>query len=248
MGVKGWLLRFPSLELLRRNLGERLQDVADRLLVSDTQNLRRERRRRALGTSLDFIQRELPGAPAFSRPLHLLRHALGQVQVAGEGLYLEFGVFRGTTLNWLASLTDHTLYGFDSFEGLPERWRDGFEPGRFRVRRMPAVRRNVRLVPGWFDQSLPAFLAEHPEPVAFLHVDCDLYSSTKCVLDHLGPRLAPGSVIVFDEFLNYPGWEDGESRAFRELVAASRLEFSYLGYCDLGQQVAVRISRNPGIS
>jgi hypothetical protein len=245
MGVRSWLLGGPTRELLRRTLGERWQNGLDWLLVSDTQNLRRERQRQALESSVKFIERELPEAPSFSRPLHLLSHALGQVRVEGEGLYLEFGVYRGTTIDWLAARTSHVVHGFDSFEGLPDRWREGFERGRFKTGGLPSVRKNVRLVPGWFDQTLPGFVTEHREPVAFLHVDCDLYSSTRTIFSFLGERLVPGSVIVFDEFFNYPGWEDGEARAFRETVKALALEFEYLGYCHLGQQVAVRVLRNP---
>jgi hypothetical protein len=239
MGVRSWLFGGPTRELLRRTLGERVQNALDWLVVSDDQNLRRERQRQALASSVEFIARELPEAPSFSRPFHLLGHALDQVKI--EGLYLEFGVYKGTTINWMASRTVHRIFGFDSFQGLPDRWREGFERGRFKTGGLPSVRENVHLVPGWFDQTLPAFVAEHPEPVAFLHVDCDLYSSTRTIFDSLGDRLVAGTVIVFDEFFNYPGWETGEALAFREMVQARSLSFEYLGYCHLGQQLAVRI-------
>jgi predicted O-methyltransferase YrrM len=96
-------------------------------------------------------------------------------------------------------------------------------------------------VKGWFDQSIAPFAMEHPEPIGFLHVDSDLYSSAKTIFDLLGSRLRPGSVIVFDEFFNYPGWEEGEYRAFMELVRVRNLRFEYLAYCDYGQQVTVRL-------
>jgi len=244
MGVRSWLFGGPTRELLRRTVGERVQNALDWLAVSDDQNLRRERQRRALASSVEFIERELPEAPSFSRPLHLLGHALSEVKI--EGLYLEFGVYKGTTINWMASRTIHEIHGFDSFQGLPDRWREGFERGRFKTRGLPSVRENVHLVPGWFDQTLPGFATEHPGPVAFLHVDCDLYSSTRTIFNALGDRLAAGTVIVFDEYFNYPGWEAGEALAFRELVQARGLSFEYLGYCHLGQQLAVRILATAG--
>lgn len=50
---------------------------------------------------------------------------------------------------------------------------------------------------GWFDETLPKFAAEVEGPAAFLHVDCDLYSSTRTVFEALGDRVVPGTVIVF---------------------------------------------------
>ena len=53
----------------------------------------------------------------------------------------------------------------------------------------------MRLYKGWFEQTLPAFLegqrgrARAELRIAFVHMDCDIYSSTKCVLDCLAPHL-----------------------------------------------------------
>jgi hypothetical protein len=46
-------------------------------------------------------------------------------------LWLEFGVANGTTINYISKFTTDKVYGFDSFEGLPEKWRDGFDKGAF---------------------------------------------------------------------------------------------------------------------
>ena len=80
---------------------------------------------------------------------------------------------------------------------------------------------------------------DNPGPVAFIHVDCDLYSSTKTILSLLAPRLVSGSVILFDEYFNYPNWEQHEFKAFQEFVAASAVKYTYLAFAR--QQVAVRI-------
>ena len=65
-------------------------------------------------------------------------------------------------------------------------------------------------------------LGQHPGPVAFLHLDVDRYSSTRTVLELLGDRIVPGTVIAFDEFFNYPGWREGEYRAFNEFCRQRR--------------------------
>lgn len=116
-----------------------------------------------------------------------------------EGWVCEFGVWEGESLRILAGLfKPRTVYGFDSFEGLPEDWiKPLFPKGRFKLDALPAgMPSNVLLVPGMFEDTLPAFgLAD--KLVAFAHVDCDLFSSTKTVLEHI--RFAPGAVVVFDE-------------------------------------------------
>ncbi len=125
---------------------------------------------------------------------------------------------------------------------MPEAWRPGFEQGAFRRTDLPEVAGNVDLVVGWFDQTLPGFLAERPgEPVALLHVDCDLYSSTRTVFSQLGERIVAGTVIVFDEYFNYPGWRAHEYQAFQEFVRERGLRYEYLGLVPGNQQVAVRV-------
>lgn len=200
----------------------------------------RERALRALADTVDYIDDHLPDAVGFETQKEVTEYALKQVAV--EGHYLEFGVYTGGTIRFIAKRAGHrTIHGFDSFKGLPEDW-SGFQldAAAFDANgRLPKVPANVRLYPGWFEQSLPAWLAAHAGPVAFMHVDCDLYSSTKTIFDLLGDRLVPGTIILFDEYFNYANWRNHEFRAFQELVAARRLEYSYLAYAR--QQVVVRI-------
>ena len=52
----------------------------------------------------------------------------------------------------------------------------------------------VRLVKGWFNDTLPPFLREfRPHPTLILHLDADLYSSTIFVLRQMKPHLRPGT-------------------------------------------------------
>ena len=84
--------------------------------------------------------------------------------------------------------------------------------------------------------------------MAFLHVDCDLYSSASFVLTQLKDRIQPGTVIVFDEYFNYPGWRKHEHRAFVEFIDATGLSFRYDSFLRCGQPVCVVIDdgvRNP---
>lgn len=189
-----------------------------------------------------FANAELSGVESFGGRNQLLTHAMGLVSPEGEGLLAEFGVFRGATINHIARLTDRTVHGFDSFEGLPEKWGEGYEAGKFRIDGLPKVRDNVVLHKGWFDEVLPGFREQYPQSVDFLHLDADLYSSTRTVLEMLADRIGPGTVIVFDEFFGYPGWERGEYKAFEEFVERNGVEFEYVGWVPSGEQVAVRIT------
>ena len=187
-----------------------------------------------------FIIEHMPLAKRFERRFDLLDFALKNV-LYQNGLYLEFGVFKGKTINHIAEkMQEKCVWGFDSFEGLPETWRTGFDQGVFQTDELPEVRDNVRIVKGYFDTSIPVFKEEHKERCSFLHVDCDLYSSTSTIFELLQDRIVPGTVIVFDEFFNYPGWRNGEYKAFMEFAERCGHGYEYIGYTT-NQQVAVRM-------
>ncbi len=149
-----------------------------------------------------------------------------------SGLVVEFGVWRGNTANIIAeAIAPRVLWGFDSFEGLPENWDRGsgvYKAGHFGLQgNTPAVLPNVRLVKGWFKDTIPGFLDEHPGPVAFIHVDSDLKSSAETILNLLNDRIVPGTVIRFDEIVDwtgriYPNWRKGEYLALEEWLEKGR--------------------------
>ncbi|MBP0447915.1 class I SAM-dependent methyltransferase, partial [Roseomonas sp. SSH11] len=194
----------------------------------------------ASAPALSYLNERLQEAQPCNSRFEVFDRALQSIP--DHGLICEFGVFKAESINYIADqLPDRALFGFDSFEGLPEHWRKEFGPGAFSVEGvLPEVRQNVRLIKGWFDATLPDFAAKHDGPVALLHIDCDLYSSTRCVLDHLGSRLMAGSILIFDEFFNYPGWEEHEFRAFAEFAEQRKLPHEYLAYNATHEQVAIR--------
>ncbi len=236
---------------LQHQLNEAIKDQADRLAEITANYEHRQRRdlffaaeRDAAADSAKFALEVMPTVPRFPDPHATLNHALSLMD-DGDGMVLEFGVYTGTTLKIIANATNgRDVYGFDSFTGLPEDWRTGFGAGAFGVEQLPDVP-GAELIAGWFDEVLPGFVAEHPGPVAFLHVDCDLYSSTKTVLELVGSRLRAGSIVLFDEYFNYQGWRDHEHKAWMEFVAQTGVEFSYEGYSVDHEQVIVKITEVP---
>jgi hypothetical protein len=198
-------------------------------------------RERATASAADFVTAHMPGALSFYTAREVLRHCLACLQ--GDGQILEFGVFRGGTIDYMArTCPKREFHGFDTFEGLPAGWSGtGYEAGAFSARgRLPRVPRNVTLHKGLFDITLPAWLTVNDRPIALVHIDSDLYTSASTVLRLLRSRIEPATIIVFDEYFGYPGWEHGEHRAFVEFIRDSGARFEYL--CHARQQVAVRIT------
>lgn len=197
--------------------------------------------------------REVKTLPALpSEPLHWVM----QNKLAKQGkdlLWLEFGVWKGQSIKYISGFTDQTIYGFDSFEGLPEYWRESFDIGAFSEGgRMPQVPSNVKLIKGWFENTLPIFLEEHEDKqISFAHLDADLYSSTSFVLSSIAPFLSEGAVLVFDELINFPEFDgdNGELRAWDEFVENYAVDYAWIGghgpwgsYETCYEKAAVRIN------
>lgn len=203
-----------------------------------------------LGARVDasrFIRRLPPSVRSFASPRMLREWVVAQT--SPNGMFLEFGVAGANSTNELArrlrelGVRSH-LFGFDSFRGLPEDWRPGVGAGAFRQDNLPVVDDNVTLVVGQFEHALPEFLRDHPSTVSFAHIDCDLYSSARFVLSTLvsNSRLVPGSVLLFDDLINFPGWTtDGEYRALIEVLPTESLTYEYIAVAPIYHQVAIRI-------
>lgn len=169
-----------------------------------------------------------------------------------DGLNLEFGVFEGYSINNLSKkLPDLHFYGFDSFEGLPEDWKHGTKDrsiGHFSLGgKPPIVNKNVTLIKGFFDKTLDPFLKRQSLlKMNFLHIDSDLYSSAKYILNTLSENRVDMKqcVIRFDDFCDwrlrygiedrrkprmpYTNWRNGEYKAFQEWVREYNISYQTL--------------------
>ena len=161
--------------------------------------------------------------------------------------YLEFGVFKGVTMGiWsgLLKSPESRLVGFDSFEGLPENWGLFTDKKVFDVQgRMPHFDDSrVRLVKGWFDQTLRPFLTDfQPRPLLIVHLDADLYSSTIYVLRQLRPYFKPGTILIFDEFFD----REHELKAFNEFLDDEKIRVECIAATRALSQTAFRIVSVP---
>ena len=187
-----------------------------------------------------YCFRHLSKVRDYADKTSLLAAMLAQAQ--NDGLFLEFGVATGQTINTIASLKpDLTIYGFDSFQGLPEDWRKGWPKGTFAQASLPKVRDNCELIVGMFEKTLPDFLSSKQKSVSFIHMDCDLYSSAKTVLECCASYVKPGTVIVFDEFFNYADWQKHEFLAWQDYCRAHHVKAKPVGLVSSDMQLAFMI-------
>lgn len=165
------------------------------------------------------------------------------------GDIVEFGIYQGWWINflWQASETvglRRRIYGFDSFEGLsephPEHDQAFWKKGQYACG-LEQVSKNVRLserprlklVKGFFEKSLLSAEALLAEQFCYARIDCDIYQPALECLRYLGPRLADGAIVVFDDWPHTRGF--GEQRALEEwLPTVPELQFEFLFYGAIG--------------
>ena len=157
---------------------------------------------------------------------HVSRHGI-------PGAMVECGVWRGgnamamaLTLSRLGDPRD--IWLFDTFAGMtPATNRDRSYAGEsaaalldseprdgdvWAIASRPDVQRNLRstgypserlhFIEGPVERTIPASL---PPAIALLRLDTDWYESTAHELTHLFPRLAPGGILIVDDYGHWSG-------------------------------------------
>jgi O-methyltransferase len=168
-----------------------------------------------------------------------------------RGSVVECGTWRGGMIAGIADVlgSGRRYYLFDSFQGLPPAkdidgasalaWQanttgpDYFnnctaseEEARTAMSR--SVAKDYQIIKGWFEETLPKMKPQ--EPIALLRLDADWYESTKCILDNFASCVAPGGLIIVDDYYN---WE-GCTQAVNECAAIRRWKIRqspYAGCC-----------------
>jgi hypothetical protein len=145
--------------------------------------------------------------------------------------YLEFGVYRGDSLRlWLDGISnpDSRFVGFDTFTGLPERWRPTEPAGHFNANgAIPDIKDpRCGFEVGLFQDSLPAFVARTDLSVRLvINLDADMFTSTLFVLTTMAPHLKSGDLVFFDEF----SCPLDEFRAFEAFARSFRVNYEVIG-------------------
>ena len=198
--------------------------------------------KRELERSADYVEQNMPDVTCVTSGYKYFLYEFIPHKLTIDGHIAQFGVWRGESINFLASVIGNKIiWGFDSFYGLEEDFSMDYLKGGFNLNGvLPLVERNVSLVKGSFADSLPIWLIENPGVFSFLHIDCDTYESTKTVLDLLGPeRIVSGTFILFDEYIGFPGWKKHEYKAWQEYCSKNNVKYKYVALS--GLQVLVEI-------
>lgn len=201
----------------------------------------RNRRKRVLGRDTPPTAETMVGHARLENVERLARRALDE-GIPGD--FVETGVWRGGVVVLMRAVLasyaihDRTVWGFDSFEGLPEpdleRYpldvalklerdtKKGLMRGMLSVTketvesnldRYGLLDDQVRIVQGWFHETLP----DAPiEQIAVLRLDGDLYQSTLDGLTNLEPKVASNGFVIVDDY--------GSIEACRQAVTDYREE------------------------
>ena len=200
-----------------------------------SRNLHNVLHERAVVSSADFVEKYLSTALVFRTKPEMWGFAADKVsEKFSDGVCLEFGVAGGKSINWMSKkLPAFEFFGFDSFVGLAEDWvghhakKGAYSQGGV----TPKVNKNVRLVKGWFDETIPKFIQEiELERIRFIHIDSDTYPAAQLIFQHMGKHLTPGMFVLFDELIGYPGWDNGELKALNEAEKECGFQYRFLGF------------------
>jgi hypothetical protein len=172
-----------------------------------------------------------------------------------DSLYLELGVFTGLTLNIINQNTeDIKVYGFDTFTGLPEDWAQSngnvlFEKNYFTTETIPENNAKNEFIVGKVEDTLATFLKEKNQKIKFIHLDLDLYSSSKSAFETIFDWLEDEAIVVVDDVYNLPSWEEYSIKSLAETFDDSKYEMKPIATCgwkDGWASMALRIRRKGG--
>lgn len=191
--------------------------------------------RNAILESSRYAEQNMKDSMIFFNHSGIWDYTISQIKKQEFGGHLlEFGVFTGSSINYFSSqLQQLKFYGFDSFEGLKEDWKGwSLTKGAFDLKgQLPQVNSNVVLIKGWFDSTIPEFIKSNDiRQIQFLHIDCDTYEATNTVFNLLESKINTGTLILFDEYFGYRGWELGEYKSFKEFISITNKKYRYKAF------------------
>ena len=168
------------------------------------------------------------------------------------GAIVECGVFKGASLVRFAafrSLFDdpfsRKIIAFDTFGDFPNT---SFAPDKekrqqfvaaagdqsisrdqmMHVLRHKRCDHSVDLVAGDICETVPQYVKEHPElQISLLNLDTDIYEPAVAILEHLYPMIAPGGVLVLDDYGIFPG----ETKAVDDYFSTQEVQIEKLSFC-----------------
>lgn len=170
---------------------------------------------------------------------------------AVPGAIVECGVFKGASLarfacfrNLLGGDAAREIVAFDAFGEFPGTDHEPDKPylqkfvnsagseglseqQTIEMLKTKGCEKNVRLVAGDINKTVPEFVAANPHlRIALLNLDTDLYEPTATVMKHLFPLIVPGGILMLDDFGLFPG----ATQAIEEGLKGTGLKVEAISY------------------
>jgi hypothetical protein len=184
----------------------------------------------------------------YERRYHLYEAIAKEESLFTEPIdYLEFGVAGGHSFKWWLEKNRNEasrFFGFDTFEGLPEKW------GAFQKGAMAHAMESLNIhdnraffYKGLFQHSLLPFLDRYDNKnKKLIHLDADLFSSTIFTLSQLYRFLKEGDILLFDEF----AVPQHEFLAFKIFTESFYVDYEVIGAANNYLFVAIKIKTSKG--
>jgi hypothetical protein len=154
-----------------------------------------------------------------------------------KGLYLDFGTLTGNCIKFMCNLLPNEIvYGFDCYTGYPEKFGVQVK-GAWAIACPKGMPSNSIIVQGLFEDTLEKFLREKQQKINVIHIDCDLYTSTRCVLDNCLPYIQEGTIVQFNGLFNRNVfakgdtlyWFNDELTAWNDFVTENNVQWEWVG-------------------
>ncbi len=153
--------------------------------------------------------------------------------------FYEFGVYEGRSFKYLIK-TLKKGFGFDTFDGLPEKWND-YEKGAFSTNGIIPKIDGGTFIAGLFADSLPIFFSEPRPKASIINFDADLFSSTLCALNYSKSIIDKETILIFDELIVHKNWENDEYKALNEFCSKNNLRYEVLAVSYTTFQTALKV-------
>ena len=139
-------------------------------------------------------------------------------QIPGD--YFEFGCFTGSSINHAIrthlkfskkklknNFMNRTFFGLDSFEGFPEEVHPEYKSENFKsnydkVKLLETKYDCCKIIKGYFSDSLKEIDNQKEKKIAFAFIDCDIYDSSKEVINFIKNKLSNGAFLMIDDYYN----------------------------------------------
>ena len=236
------LARVLGLHKQRENFFIRLSNLFENHRKANTNNIYNYSYNKAIEDTYSTLEYKITSGLLYSNKYKVRDFLIKYINEQGnidQNICLEFGVRNGLSINYFSKNIKSQFYGFDTFQGIPEDWvgTSGHKGSYSANGVIPKVNKNVSIIQGLIEDTLVDFLINNKKKISFIHIDVDIYSTSKFILNKIKEYIQGDVIILFDDFCCFPGWKNGEYKALNEVFDEEKIKYLAFG----GEVCAVKI-------